>query len=162
MEILPTQQTIVTNFKTLNYMKQALKILLAIILFTNSSCCAQKLMKTVADASKLKENKIRFINKPLKLLLKEIQPEIKMVSANPSKNSQSRLGYFIFRFVEPKENDSLNTKQIFPVQITVFVKEPFEWDISKRDTEKKQLWTKKDRINYGNLTVLDIRIFGNN
>ena len=83
-------------------------------------------MQTQNDAKKLKANEQLFINKPLKTLLKEIKPEIKMVTATPSKNIQSRIGYFIFRFVDTRRYDSSRQKGKYPQQITVFVKEPFE------------------------------------
>jgi hypothetical protein len=141
-------------------MKQFIKFFMPALFFINSSCSAQKLMRTVEDAPKIKENKARFIGKSLKTLLKEIGPEIKMVSANPSKSNATRLGYFIFRFVEPKKNDSLVSKNKFPLRITVFVKEPFEWDLNKRQPEKKLLWTKDDAVKYADLTIVDIRVFG--
>lgn len=141
-------------------MKHLIKIFTVIFFITNNSCYGQQLMKTVNDAQKLKVNEQMFIEKPLKTLLKNINPEIKMVTATPSNNTKSRLGYFIFRFVDTKQYDSSRQKKKYPLQITVFVKEPFEWSIKDRQVIKKGLWAKEDIEKYGNLTVVGIRVFG--
>jgi len=142
-------------------MKHLIKIGVIILIIANS-CHAQQLMKTVNDAQKIKASEQLFTNKPLKTLLKEINPEIKMVSANPSENINSKLGYFIFRFVDAKKYDSSRQKGKYPQQITVFVKEPFEWDYNKRQKGKELIWTKEDLEKYGDLTVIGIRVFGEN
>ena len=56
-------------------MKYFLSTLLTICILTN--CFSQQLVKKQADARLIIEQKVRFINKPLKDLLKEIKPEIK-------------------------------------------------------------------------------------
>lgn len=119
-------------------------------------------MNTFADAKKLKANEQLFVEKPLKDLLKEIKPEIKMVNANPSENNTTRLGYLIFRFVDIQTFDSLRSKGKYPLQITVFVKEPFIWDIQSRPEKIKFTWTKEDFERLKNLTVVGIRVFGEN
>jgi hypothetical protein len=118
-----------------------------------------QLMKTEADAPKLKANEQLFVNKPLHVLLQEIGPAIKMVSANPSSSNQTRLGYFIFRFVDSKKYDSCKYAKKYPLQITVFVKEPFVWDLAKKPAGKKFDWTPGDVAKYKNLTVVGIRLF---
>lgn len=143
-------------------MKKILIFLVVSILIVSNRSNAQQLMKTINDADKIKSNEQLFINKPLKILLKEISPEIKMVTANPSKNSNSRLGYFIFRFVDSQKFDSCRQKNKYPKQITVFVKETFEWSITKLKNGKRKGWTTDDLIKYGELTVVGIRVFGEN
>ena len=135
---------------------------LIILLLINSQCTGQLLMNTFADAKKLKANEQLFVDKPLKDLLKEIKPEIKMVTANPSENNTTRLGYLIFRFVDIETFDSLRSKGKYPLQITVFVKEPFIWDIQSRPEKIKFTWTKEDFERLKNLTVVGIRVFGEN
>jgi hypothetical protein len=144
-------------------MKLSIKLLaFATFFILNNSCSAQPIMRTVADAQKIKANENLFIEKPLKLLLKEIGPKIKLVSANPSNNTQVRLGYLTFRFVDMKSYDSSRATNKYPVQITVFVKEPFKWDIKTRLEKGKGGWTKDDEETYGDLTVVGLRVFGKN
>jgi len=138
-------------------MKKIIKFLPVFMLLIINNSYSQQIMKTVNDAEKIKSNEQLFVNKPLKTLLKEIGPEIKMVTANPSKSSNSRLGYFTFRFVDTKKYDSCRQKNKYPKQITVFVKESFEWDVN---SSKKSKWTNSDLVKYGELTVVGIRVFG--
>ncbi|MGI8584699.1 MAG: hypothetical protein ACR2KX_21125 [Chitinophagaceae bacterium] len=119
-------------------------------------------MKTLNDAQKIKANEKQFINKPLKDLLKEIKPQIKRVTANPSKNIQSSVGYFIFNFVDSKQKDSLRAKEKIPVTIVVYVSEYFDWDFQKRKKGKEFVWTKEDEEKYGDLTVVGLRVYGEN
>jgi hypothetical protein len=119
---------------------------------------AQKLMATINDADKIKKNEQLFIDKSLKKLMKEIGPEIKMVTANPSNNPNLKLGYFIFRFVDAEKYDSCRQKNIYPLQITVFVKDSFLWD--KDNKENTGSWNNCDLLKYGELKVAGIRVFG--
>lgn len=118
------------------------------------------MMTKVNDAQKLKTNQKLFIDKPLKILLEEIGPEIKMAYGDPSKNIQSKVGYFRFKFVNFKQNDSLKTKEKMPVTIIVYVKEYFDWDFQKRKKGKEFVWTKEDKLKYGDLTVVGLRVYG--
>lgn len=117
--------------------------------------------KTVNDAQKIKENQFQFINKPLKYLLKEIKPQIKCVTASPSINIYSSVGYFIFNFVDYKHKEKLESQNQIPVTIVVYVKENFDWDFKKRPKEKKMVWTPEDVKNYENLTIVGLRVYGN-
>lgn len=138
-------------------MNKLIKLLPFFMLLIINNSYSQQIMKTVNDADKIKSNEQLFVNKPLKTLLKEIGPEIKMVTANPSKSSNSRLGYFTFRFVGTEKYDSCRQKNKYPKQITIFVKEPFDWDVK---SSNKRKWTNSDLIKYGELTVVGIRVFG--
>lgn len=132
-----------------------------LILFLSPSCFSQQLVKTVNDAQKIKANEEQFINKPLKELLKEIKPPIKHVSASPSKNIQSNVGYFIFNFVDSNQKESLRSKGKTPVTLVVYVKEYFEWDFQKRPKGKETVWTSEDEKKYENLTIVGFRVYGN-
>ena len=79
-------------------MKNVLHILVSLVFLINSSCKAQQLVQTTADVPKLKTNEQQFINKPLKKLLDEIKPEIKIAYGNIGDPS-----YFSFRFIDPEE-----------------------------------------------------------
>ena len=131
-----------------------------LILISSSSCFSQHLVKTIDDAQKIKANENQFINKPLKELLKEIKPQIKRVTATPSKNIQSSVGYFIFNFVDSKQKDSLRLKSKIPVTLVVYVKENFNWDFHKRSKGKETVWTPEDANKYGNLTMVGFRVYG--
>ena len=123
-----------------------------------SSCHTQKLVAKPEDVYKIKENEQRFINQPLKELLKEISPKIEMVLANPTAYAEHPgIGYFVFKFIKPQQNDSLIQKGNRPISLTVYVQGPFEWDLVKRTKEKFNIWTDEDAIKYGNLKVVAIR-----
>jgi hypothetical protein len=118
----------------------------------NYGCKAQQMVQTPNDMYLLKTNEQKFINKPIKDLLKEIKPEIKTVLGtvdNPS--------YFAFKFISVEE---LNHKVIGRKLISfyVYVKEPLDWDFNKRTKGKEYLWTKEDLEKYGNLTVIRIKV----
>ena len=63
-----------------------------------SSCFSQQLVKKQADARLIVEQKDRFINKPLKDLLKEIKPEIKYAFGYDA-GDHGMPAYFRFMFV---------------------------------------------------------------
>ncbi len=141
----------------LQIIKHLIKVLILFLLIINNNCYAQKLVNTPSDAKKIKENQHLFINKPLKILLNEIVPQIKMASGNPNSSS---VGYFNFKFVEKKQSDSIKLKGKTPVTIIVYLKEPFEWEYKKRPIGKELAWTKEDEEKYGNLTVVAFRVYG--
>lgn len=141
-------------------MKRKLIILSTVFLLIGSISIAQPLMETIHDAAKIKSNEKLFINKPMKLVLMNIGPEIKMVSVRPTNNPNFQLGYFIFRFVDAHKYDSFAQKNKYPIQITVFVKEPFSWDYTKRPAGDPFQWTKEDVAKFGDLTVVGIRVYG--
>lgn len=136
-------------------MKNIFKFVAVISLFFNYSCNAQQMVQTPNDAHKLKTFEQQFINKPLKNLLKEIKPEIKTVYGNIGDPS-----YFSFRFIDseeikrrPLEKNSLG--------LYVYVKETLDWDFTKRPEGKEHLWTKEDIEKYSDLTVIRIKVIGN-
>jgi len=141
-------------------MKRLNLLSIFILMFASSSCYSQQMMKTQNDVQNIKKNEKQFINQPLKDLIKEIKPQIKWVTANPSVNIQSSVGYFIFNFVDSKQKDSLNAKRKIPVTIVAYVKEYFDWDFHKRQKGKEFIWTKEDLEKYGDLTVVGIRAYG--
>lgn len=135
-------------------------ITIVLSLIISTSCHTQQLMKTltVTDAKKLKTNEQIFINKPLKTLLKEIKPQIKMVTASPTWAESA--GRFTFKFVDYKQDQKIVGKRKAALRITVYVKEKFVWDDKKRFDEKKLSWSKEDEEKYGNLTIIRIDVSG--
>ncbi|GIQ57921.1 hypothetical protein Flavo103_10570 [Flavobacterium collinsii] len=139
-------------------MKNILKTSALIFLFLTFSCSAQQQMvQTTKDAFKLKENEQHFINKPLKYLLKEIKPEIKLGYAN-NDEGHSYFGFKFTTLLERKKNEKSNDRED-RVSLYVYVKEaPIDWDFDKRPKGKEYEWTKKDIEKYGNLTVIRIKV----
>jgi len=132
---------------------------LVFFLLINSGCFSQ-MMRNANESQKIFEHQEDFLNKPLKNLLKEIRPKIRRVMATPSHSSYSNRGYFIFNFVDSKQNDSLRRLKKIPVTIVVYVKEYFDWDFDKRLKGKETIWTKEDAEKYGNLTIVGFRVYG--
>ena len=135
-------------------MKNTIKIIAVILFLINTSCKAQQMVQTPADAYKLKTNEQSFINKPLKDLLKEIKPEIKLVLGTVDYPS-----YFAFRFISREE---LNKKPSdgSTIGLYVYVKEPLDWHFDQRPKGSEYQWTKEDVEKYGNLTVIRIKVIG--
>ncbi|MBG6061035.1 hypothetical protein IWX83_000809 [Flavobacterium sp. CG_9.1] len=136
-------------------MKNTLKIIAILFLLLNYSCRAQQMIQTPNDAHKLKINNQQFINKPLKVLLKEIKPQIKTAWGNNEGGNQ----FFSFKFID---QDEIKRKSIKDnsVGLYVYVKENLDWDSNKRVKGKEYLWTKEDIEKYGNLTVIRIKVIG--
>ncbi len=140
-------------------MKSIYILNLLALLFSINICKAQQLVQKPSDINKLKLQESIFVNKPLKNLIKEIKPQIVMVTGWPSKSTE-RLGYFVFRFVDKKSYDSTRKNSKTPYQITVFIKETFQWNNHERNKDQKLNWTNSDTNKYGNLTVVGIKISG--
>ena len=149
-----TGSHIFNNAKT---MRPAL-IILSLLVFT--SCFSQQLVKKQADARLIIEQKERFINKPLKDLLKEIKPELQYASGSNAED-HGRPAFFRFMFVTKRENDSIRLKELIPIVIYVYVKEKIDWNepaLRKRDI--LFTWTDDDFQKYKNYTVIDLSIYG--
>lgn len=136
-------------------MKIILKTFIILFVFANISCKAQQMVQTPNDVYKLKANEQQFLNKPLKNLLKEIKPEIKMAYG-----SLDNPCYFAFRFISPKEIESKPANSNI-LGLYVYVKEVVdEWGLGKRPKEIEFTWTKEDLEKYGNCTVIRIKVLG--
>ncbi len=136
-------------------MKNTFRIFVLLFLLTNYNCISQQLVQTTNDAYKLKQNEQKFLNKPLKNLLNEIKPEIKMVDG--TLNSPD---YFTFKFVTHDEYIKGKKEKKY-ISIYVYVKEPINWKSENRLEGKRFVWTKEDVNKYGNYTVVWIRVIGN-
>ena len=139
-------------------MKQFLISIL--IIFQFSYCFSQKLYKEEIDILKVKGDKNIYIGKPLKDLLKEIQPPIKRVIATPSININSYVGNLSFNFHNQQGIDSILRLGKTPITLVVLVKEYFDWDFHKRPKGKETIWTIEDERKYGILTIVGFRIYG--
>ncbi|RUT69585.1 hypothetical protein D0817_15545 [Flavobacterium cupreum] len=132
-------------------MESTIKIL-AILFVINSNCKAQQMIQTHDDIYKLKANEQQFINKPLKNVLKEIKPEIKMAFAIVDYPS-----FFAFKFFTATE---INRRVIGRKHnsIYIYVEEPIDWNFDTRIKGKEYQWTKEDLEKYGNLTITRIKV----
>ena|ERR1035437_4765672 len=130
------------------------------LLATTWSCNEQHMMRTLNDAQKLQTNKQLFIGKPLKKLLKEIKPEIKMVLVRES--WAEAIGVIIFKFVDREGYKKYNKEGKVPLGVNVMIKEKLEWDKSDKPLADREKWTKEDAKKYGDLTIVDIRVYGEN
>lgn len=136
-------------------MKIILKTFAILFLFIGTSCRGQQMVQTPKDIYKLKANEQQFLNKPLKNLLKEIKPEIKIAYGTLDYPS-----YFSFRFIS-REEMSRKTLDGNILGLYVYVKEDVkEWSHGTRPKEKEFTWTKEDAEKYGNFTVIRIRVSG--
>ncbi|MEN2416188.1 hypothetical protein [Flavobacterium mesophilum] len=135
-------------------MKNTIKIIAVIAFLITSGCKAQKMVQIPADAYKLKANEQKFVNKPLKDLLKEIKPEIRLVMGTVDSPS-----YFSFRFLSREE---LKKKPAdgTAIGLFVYVKEPLDWNFDSRPKGKEYEWSNEDLEKYGNLTVIRIKVTG--
>jgi hypothetical protein len=135
-------------------MKIIIKTFAILVLFISSSCEAQQMAQTITDVYKLISNEQQFINKPLKYLLDEIKPEIKMVMA-----TRDYPDYFIFKFI-PIEELNLLPLGSNKTSFIVYLKEPIDWNFHNRTKGSEYSWTKEDINKYGNLTLIRIKVIG--
>jgi len=137
-------------------MKNTIKIFAVLLFIINSSCKAQQMVQTPADAYKLKTNEHQFINKPLKDLLKEIKPEIKTADAT----NDNPIYYFSFKFRTLEQRRKNEGNKGDRVSLYVYVKTPINWKYEERPKGKELMWTKEDVEKYGNLTITQIKVVG--
>lgn len=149
-------------------MKYVFKIsLLALLMAINHNLHAQKMMQTLGDAQKLKDNALYFRDKPLKVLLNEIGPEIKMVFVEDEYVGSESLCFITFKFVDFEDYKKITAKGKHPLSVTAMIKDnykwwnhdsrPFKWD---KPFAERMKWTREDVEKYGNLTIAYIRVSG--
>ncbi len=142
------------------HMKILSKISLIFFLIITVISCKAQLVQTTNDVKKLVENKTVFIGKPLKALLKEVKPEIKMAMGMPGGGTSPN--YFRFLFVNYKSYLTYKNENKTPLTIKVFLKEPFSLKSEASSSDLKYRWTDADIKEYGDLTVVGIDIYGEN
>jgi hypothetical protein len=135
------------------------QLYLYLLICTNYSCYGQKLIQKPSDAPKLEKNKSLFVNKPFSTLLKQIGPAIKSVYAETNR-SEGAPGFFIIKFIDNKEQKKFTKSKKTPIRITVFIKEKFIWDKTNKPVDQRETWTNEDIEKYKDLTVIDIRVYG--
>jgi hypothetical protein len=145
-------------------MKHLLKVFVVIFLLTGNYCSAQKMVQTISDVQKIEINKEKFIGKPLKNLLKEIAPQIKVYllkpGSTPGAGTTEEVGNISFAFVETTEYFDKVSKGHRPVTILVYLKEKLVDKASNKSKETKYNWTEEDEKKYENYTVAALRVYG--
>ena len=122
------------------------------ILFVMQMGYSQQLVQNINDMYRLKDNETQFINKPLKDLLKEIKPEIKIAFPNNEPPS------FIFMFLTSEQLRRHEGTTAENVALFVYVKDFIDWKWENRPKGKEPVWTKEDAEKYGNMIVTGISI----
>lgn len=142
-------------------MKKAFYLVI-VFLFFATSCCAQKLVQKTSDAKKIEINKDRFIGKPLKELLAEIEPQIKFVYGNPENKWAGAVGgtYFKFHFVNKEDYEKSLKKNKTPIGIVITFQ--LETDSNRMPLPKGGLkeWTTEQTKEYGDMIITKIRVIG--
>lgn len=138
-------------------MKHSLPVILIILLVISGySSPAQPLMQTVQDVQKIKDSAHPFVDKPLKKLLKEIGPEIKMVFTD-SHRPHKALSVIIFKFIDREEQLKYDQAGKRSLSMLVFIKENFDWNKSGPTSLQ---WITEDAERLGNLTIAKIGVVG--
>ena len=135
-------------------MKNELHILVSLVFLINYSCKAQQMVQTTADVPKLKTNEQQFINKPLKLLLKELKPEIKTAAVT----NEGWYSYFRFKFIRLDEQRKGLGNREDKVSLYIYVNGKVDWDYEKRPKGQELNWTNEDIQKYENLIVGRIKV----
>ena len=135
-------------------MKNYIKTFAILVLLISTSCKAQQMVQSISDVYKLKTNEQQFVNKPLKYLLSEVKPEIKMAIA-----TRDYPDYFVFKFISVEELNLLPLGSD-KTSLIVYIKEPIDWNFDNRTKGSEYSWTKEDINKYSNLTVIRIKVIG--
>jgi len=121
---------------------------------------AQQMVQTPKDIIIVCQKDNEFVGKPLKALLKEIKPPIRMVFAEGGWAEQAP--QFAFFFIYKQRFDNYRRQGKLPLRLQVYVKEFFQWTYEGRNRTREHYldWTKEDEEKYGTLTITAIRIAG--
>lgn len=134
--------------------------IVSLFLLCSASCDAQ-LMHDLHDIQKIKDNENLFIGKPLKTLLHEIGPRIKMVNAL-SNRPDGMPSVIFFKFITRNEYIKKTEKKTHATVIA-YIKENFDWDKLRNSENKPGYdWTKTDEKIFGNFTVVGIGVLKEN
>ncbi|MEO6683644.1 MAG: hypothetical protein ABIN48_12555 [Ginsengibacter sp.] len=147
-------------------MKKLLSLLLAVNLLFLSSCNAQqKLMQTVNDAGIIKQNEKKFIGKPFKDLLSEIEPEIKYAYGTPDYATIGVSGGQYIKFFFTQKDSAINIirKDLpRPTSITVTFMPDKSTNLKPIPIGGISIDRKELVRLYGNMIVARISVFGSN
>ena len=120
-------------------------------------CHAQQMVQKPKDIFIVCQKENLFIGKPLKVLLKELKPPIKIVFAEGGWSEQAP--QFHFFFMSKQEFDNCRRQAKLPLRLNVYVKEFFQW-YEIRSKDQYVVWEKADEEKYGDLIITAIRVAG--
>ncbi len=132
---------------------------LIILILLSSSCQRQKIVKNIEDAQKLEIYQDKFIGKPLRLLLGQIQPKIKSAIGDPDNISPNTIKHIQLSFVDKGEYLARKRQRETPTSITVAL-EPAK--VRKAPLSGAKPWTKKQVVEYGDMIVIRVWVSGKN
>jgi len=141
-------------------MKIFFKLALMLFLISGKSCFGQKMVQSTEDAKKLEVYKEKFIGEPLSVLLKEVQPKIKLVYGNPENSWGGAIGgtYLKFHFADRDEIGKKLKKKQKPTGIIVNFK------LNPKNAHKPlpkggvKEWTEQETKEYGDMIIANIRV----
>jgi hypothetical protein len=145
-------------------MKHLVKVYYATMLIAVVSCSTQRLVESIDDVEKIKNNKSDLIGHPLQKLLSQIKPKIKFVHGNPENKSSHVSGgtHLAFYFVSREVGKERIGKNDIPTHVTInFQLEP---NNTRKPLPKEGLtkWTKKESEEYGDMIIQNIFVSGKN
>lgn len=135
-------------------MKNTLTFFAILCFLLQNKSYSQQLVQSINDIYRLEDNKELFVNKQLKVLLKEIKPEIK--TAHVFNNENAPLLLFRFTTIEQQRKKEESIPNRF--SLLVYVKQSIPWNWAGRPKGKELDWTKDDANKFGDLIVSDIEI----
>ena len=142
-------------------MKQICYSFSFLFLFSAASC-HYKMVRSISESKKLEINQKEFIGRPLKVLLKEIRPQIKFAYGNPDNNSSNIVGgtFIKFFFVDRNERISKINRDEKPIGITVQFQ--LESHNSRKPISREGLttWGKEQVKEYGDMIITRIFVSG--
>ena len=139
-------------------MKQSLSLIILICLLSLTSCIAPKMAQTLNDVKKLEINEQQFIGKPLKVLLKQIKPKIRMALGNLDEISTTQSPFLLFHFYDKEDFIRRYSKKENPLSIRVVLQKlPGK---SYPALPSSTIWAIEQVKAYGEMTVLRISVSG--
>ena len=136
------------------------KFLLSFFLLSTTSCVAQKMVQRIGDAKELQLNEKQFIGKPLKVLLDQIEPQIKSAIGNPDSKSKETSPMIAFYFVDKNEFRYRKGRGEKPMHISVLLQPAI--DKSYPPLSGANPWTEEQAKAYGDMIVTKLWISGKN
>ena len=121
-------------------------------------------MKEISDAKKLEINNHKFVNRPLKDVLRQIKPDIKFVYGNPENEWAGANGgtSLTFYFIDKQEGKQRVSRNDIPTNITIrFALEPIN-NRKPLPNDGLNEWTQKETKEYGDMIIMRIEVSGKN
>lgn len=132
------------------------RLIYIIICLVSFHTSPAQIMKTINDAPKLKIEEQKFIGQPLKALLNEIKPPIKMFWQR--EGWAEAVNCLMFHFVS---YDAYRKATNHPTVVIVYFKDNFIINTGDKTKEEKFLWTEEYAKKYGEYKIIALNVYGN-